>query len=133
MRKIRRTLLAHFFEYEYFIENTARYMIGFIFALSIFFLSNWINAARIYREMPSYYGFYVLGLSILATSLTLLALIVAFLIPRFEESFQPRGFRRVLSKGREKHIVVAVVLAILALVSTIVFLGYYTESIMRIG
>ncbi|WFO75919.1 hypothetical protein J4526_03450 [Desulfurococcaceae archaeon MEX13E-LK6-19] len=133
MTRIKRTLLAHFFEYEYFIESTARYVIGIVFAASIFFLSNWYNAIKIYREMPSYYGFYILGLSLLTTSLSLLTLIVAFLIPRFEEVFQPRGFKRILSKGREKHITVAVVLVILSLVSAIIFLGYYTEAVLKVG
>lgn len=133
MAKIKRIMLAHFFEYEYFIESTVKYVIGFVFTLLVFFLSNWINALRIYKEFPSYQGFYILGLSILASTLALLALTTAFLIPRFEEFFQLRGLRKTMSKGREKHISVAVVLVILILVSTSIFLGYYTQSLMRIG
>lgn len=132
MARIKRVLLAHFFEYEYFIETTTRYMIAVTFIASIFFLSNWFDAVRIYSSMPSYYGFYVIGLSILATTLSILALVAAFLIPRFEEALQPRGSKRVLSRGREKHITVTMVLVIMLLISLTVFLGYYTGALPRI-
>lgn len=133
MGRIKRVLLAHFFEHEYFMESIGKYVIAVVFIISLVFLSNWVDAVRIYRTMPSYYGFYVLGLSILATALALLMLVVALLIPRFEETLAPRGFKHTLAKGREKHIMVAVVLAITTLVALVVFLGYYTEAFLKIG
>ncbi len=120
-RKKVKTVIGHDFEHRYFGEGIGRYVLAILFFITLIVLADWPRSVQQYLSMPSTQGFYYLGLSIAATVLIVMALSIAWILPHFEPSLRPKGFRRTLDK-RTLTLMLTLTLSILFVVGTALLL-----------
>ncbi len=117
--KIRRELISHLLEYEYFIEKALSMIIGFVILALLIILPNWPLVLYEYIQSPSAFTLRNIGISMMITMLILTALFTAYLIPHFDPTLRPHGFRATRDK-RMLNIYLALISSLLA----ITVLGY---------
>ncbi len=126
-KRVYKSILSHFFEREYVTDKYSKYVIAFLFLLSLIVLGDWYTGIRMYLLLPGAQGFYYLGLSIVTTVMILLSLAVAYLLPHFEPTLRPTGFRRSREE-RNLMIMLVVIITILFLITTSLFIMSLTGA-----
>ncbi len=127
VRKVKRSMFAHIFEYEYFIEKTGKYLLAIIFVSLVVVLGGWYESIMVYTRYPTSTGFFYLGLSLSITVLILLSTAAAFMLPYFIPALRPKGFRKP-SDYRSLYLSLVISLVLLGIGATIMFLAGLTNA-----
>ncbi len=114
MPRIKRELISHLLEYEYFIEKASGVLIAFVFILLIVILPNWPIALQNYIGNPSALTLRDIGISTMITMLILISAATAYFIPHFDPTLRPHGFRAVTDR-RMLNIYLALIASLLGI------------------
>ncbi len=120
--RVRKELLSHLLEYEYFIEKASSFIIVLTLIILIIVIPNWTVSLTDYETSPTPTSLHEVGISMFITVLLLMAGLTAFLVPHFEPVFRPHGFRALKDK-RMLNLYLALINGLLA-VSVLVYLIY---------
>lgn len=101
--------LALELEYDRLAERAHAVLIALIALLSFAVVPNWPYVALVYSTQVVSHPLSLLGYSVLYTALLGLAMGVSAILPRFEASFRPRGFR---TSREARHIEIDMFLAL---------------------
>lgn len=114
-RRIRKELVSHLLEYEYFIEKASSLMVGFVLLLIVIVVPNWPITFKKYGAGPTSIALRDIGLSMFITMLLLMAGFTAILVPHFEPYLRPKGFRTLKDK-RTLNMYLALITGLLSVV-----------------
>ncbi len=130
-RTIKKTMIYHVFEYEYFVEKVGVVAIALSIIALLIVLAGWVEALNYYAKYAVLLSLRIIGLPLAVTMTVLMALWAAFMIPHFEPGLRPRRFRIIRDK-RLLHIYLSLIVILLSLATLITLLisitGSYTIS-----
>ncbi len=130
-RRIKRSMIHHVFEYEYFVEKIGGVAIAAAMTAIIIVLAGWVDAYRYYSRFAASTSLRMLGLPLAVTLVILLAAWAAIMIPHFEPGLRPKRFR-IMRDKRLLHIylsLIAILLSISALIALLISVtGTYTYT-----
>ncbi len=120
--RIRKELISHLLEYEYFIEKALSFIIALSLLIIVIVIPNWPVSLQAYGQNPTPTALHEVGISMFITMLLLMAGLTAYLVPHFEPVFRPHGFRALKDK-RMLNLYLALINGLLA-VSILIYLIY---------
>jgi uncharacterized membrane protein len=119
---IRKELVSHLMEYEYFIDKASSFIVALTVLVLIIIIPNWPATLSGYSTNPSPESLHEIGVSTLITALVLMAATIAYLIPHFEPTLRPHGFKTLRDK-RMLNLYLAIIVGLLAVI-TITYIVY---------
>lgn len=127
MPRLKKELVGHLLEFEYFIEKASNIIIAGTLLLLLIIIPGWIVTIQNYALNPTY-GLRGIGLSLLVSVLLGIGIFIAFLVPHFEPELRPHSFR-VIKDRRMRTIYLVLISSLLSFIILIYILMGITTLI----
>ncbi len=124
MPRIKREHLSYILEFDYVIEKSSKLVLALFGLMIIAIVPGWVRALTVYFENYGLTSIQVIGVPLVVTVVMLLSLFIAFVIPHFEPSLQPKGFRSLKETGVTR-IYLTLIVGLLGLTILSILLLYY--------
>ncbi len=124
MPRIKREHLSYILEFDYVIEKSSKLVLALFGLMIIAIVPGWVRALTVYFENYGLTSIQVIGVPLVVTVVMLLSLFIAFVIPHFEPSLQPKGFRSLKETGVAR-IYLTLIVGLLGLTILSILLLYY--------
>ncbi len=122
--RIKREHLSYILEFDYAIEKSSKLVLALFGLMIIAIVPGWVRALTVYFENYGLTSIQVIGVPLVVTVVMLLSLFIAFVIPHFEPSLQPKGFRSLKETGVAR-IYLTLIVGLLGLTILSILLLYY--------
>ncbi len=122
--RIKREHLSYILEFDYVIEKSSKLVLALFGLMIIAIVPGWVRALTVYFENYGLTSIQVIGVPLVVTVVMLLSLFIAFVIPHFEPSLQPKGFRSLKETGVAR-IYLTLIVGLLGLTILSILLLYY--------
>ncbi len=122
--RIKREHLSYILEFDYVIEKSSKLVLALFGLMIIAIVPGWVRALTVYFENYGLTSIQVIGAPLVVTVVMLLSLFIAFVIPHFEPSLQPKGFRSLKETGVAR-IYLTLIVGLLGLTILSILLLYY--------
>lgn len=124
MPRIKREHLSYILEFDYVIEKSSKLVLALFGLMIIAIVPGWVRALTVYFENYGLTSIQVIGVPLVITVVMLLSLFIAFVIPHFEPSLQPKGFKSLKETGVAR-IYLTLIVGLLGLTILSILLLYY--------
>ncbi len=122
--RIKREHLSYILEFDYVIEKSSKLVLALFGLMIIAIVPGWVRALTVYFENYGLTSIQVIGVPLVVTVVMLLSLFIAFVIPHFEPTLQPKGFRSLKETGVAR-IYLTLIVGLLGLTILSILLLYY--------
>ncbi len=126
--RIKREHLSYILEFDYVIEKSSKLVLALFGLIIIAIVPGWVRALTVYFENYGLTSIQVIGVPLVVTVVMLLSLFIAFVIPHFEPTLQPKGFRSLKERGVAR-IYLTLIVGLLDLTILSILLLYYYMTI----
>ncbi len=126
--RIKREHLSYILEFDYVIEKSSKLVLALLGLVIIAIVPGWVRALTVYFENYGLTGIQVIGVPLVVTVVMLLSLFIAFVIPHFEPTLQPKGFRSLKETGVAR-IYLTLIVGLLGLTILSILLLYYYMAV----
>ncbi len=126
--RIKREHLSYILEFDYVIEKSSKLVLALLGLVIIAIVPGWVRALTVYFENYGLTSIQVIGVPLVVTVVMLLSLFIAFVIPHFEPTLQPKGFRSLKETGVAR-IYLTLIVGLLGLTILSILLLYYYMTI----
>ncbi len=126
--RIKREHLSYILEFDYVIEKSSKLVLALLGLVIIAIVPGWVRALTVYFENYGLTSIQVIGVPLVVTVVMLLSLFIAFVIPHFEPTLQPKGFRSLKETGVAR-IYLTLIVGLLGLTILSILLLYYYMAV----